>query len=61
MSTLIVLAFVVIAGLLAAMWLSPAFKAKVVNGWGVVGAALLAILTWIGSWFVGSPPTIPPM
>lgn len=60
MSTLIVLAFIVIAILLAAMYFSPTFKEKVVSGWGAAGAALAAILAWLVSWFAGAPPTLPP-
>lgn len=61
MSTLIVLAFIIVAALLTAMYFIPAFKEKVVSGWGAAGAALAAILAWIVSWFAGSPPELPPM
>lgn len=57
--TIIIFALFAVAAILGLMALSPGFKEMVVVRWGWLGAALLGILTWIGSWFADAGPTLP--
>lgn len=52
---------VAVATLIFLMVVWPAARDWIVSKTGVVGAALLALATWVGSWWMDSPVDIPPM